>query len=57
MVRKMTISSPKMANCQHAFDGNVLAIGRQLGYHYTVINRLLRKHCQTNNVKNVSRSG
>jgi IS30 family transposase len=33
------------------------AIGRQMGYHYTVINRLVRKHTQTNNVKDLPRSG
>jgi hypothetical protein len=25
------------------------AIGRQMGYHYTVVSRLVRKHTQTNN--------
>jgi hypothetical protein len=33
------------------------AIGRQMGYHYTVVSRLLRKHTQTNNVKDLPRSG
>jgi hypothetical protein len=33
------------------------AIGRQMGYHYTVVSRLVRKHTQTNNVKDLSRSG
>ena len=33
------------------------AIGRQMGYHYTVDSRLLRKHTKTNNVKDVPRSG
>ena len=32
-------------------------IGRQMGYHYTVVSRLVRKHTQTNNVKDLSRSG
>jgi IS30 family transposase len=27
------------------------AIGRQMGYHYTVVSRQVRKHTQTNNVK------
>jgi uncharacterized protein YerC len=27
------------------------AIGRQIGYHITVVSRLVRKHTQTNNVK------
>jgi hypothetical protein len=33
------------------------AIGRQKGYHYTVVSRLVRKHTQTNNVKDLPRSG
>jgi hypothetical protein len=32
-------------------------IGRQMGYQYTVVNRLVRKHTQTNNVKDFPRSG
>ena len=32
-------------------------IGRQMGYHYSVVSRLVRKHTQTNNVKDLSRSG
>ena len=31
-------------------------IGRQMGYHYTVVVRLVRKHTQTNNVKDLPRS-
>jgi hypothetical protein len=33
------------------------AIGRQMGYHYIVVSRLVRKHTQTNNVKDLPRSG
>jgi IS30 family transposase len=33
------------------------AIGRQMGYHYTVVSRLVRKHTQTNNVKDLPRIG
>ena len=33
------------------------AIGRQMGYHYAVVSRLVRKHTQTNNVKDFARSG
>jgi hypothetical protein len=33
------------------------AIGRQMGYHYTVVSRLLRKHTQTNNVKDLPKCG
>jgi hypothetical protein len=32
------------------------AIGCQMGYHYTVVSRLVRKHTQTNNVKDLPRS-
>jgi hypothetical protein len=32
------------------------AIGRQMGYHYTVVSRPVRKHTQTNNVKDLPRS-
>ena len=32
------------------------AIGRQMGYHYTVAIRLVRKHTQTNNMKDLPRS-
>ena len=28
-----------------------------MGYHYTVVSRLVRNHTQTNNVKDLSRSG
>jgi uncharacterized protein YerC len=33
------------------------AIGRQMGYHYAVVSRLVRKHIYTNNVKDMPRSG
>jgi hypothetical protein len=33
------------------------AIRRQMGYHYIVVSRLVRKHTQTNNVKDLPRSG
>ena len=32
------------------------AIGRKMGYHYTVVSRLVRKHTQTNDVKDLPRS-
>ena len=32
------------------------AIGRQMGYHYTVVSRLVRKRTQTSNVKDLPRS-
>jgi hypothetical protein len=33
------------------------AIGRQMDYHYAIVSRLVRKHTQTNNVKNLSKPG
>ena len=41
----------------HTTGMSFKAIGRQMGYHYTVVSRLVRKHTQTNNVKDLSRSG
>jgi hypothetical protein len=40
----------------HSTGMSFKAIGRQMGYHYTVVSRLVRKHTQTNNVKDLSRS-
>ena len=34
----------------HTTGMSIEAIGRQMGYHYTVVSRLVRKHKQTNNV-------
>ena len=36
---------------------SVKAIGCKMGYHYTVVSRLVRKHTQTNYVKDLLRSG
>ena len=33
------------------------AIARQLGYHHSVITRLVQKHAQTNDIKDRARSG
>ena len=57
---KANIRSTKMANNRHAYNRTGMsfkAIGRQMGYHYTVVSRLVRKHTQTNNVKDLPRSG
>jgi hypothetical protein len=35
----------------HATWMSFKTIGRQMSYHYTVVSRLVRKHTQTNNVK------
>jgi transposase len=55
---KANIRSTKIANNRHAYTGmSFKAIGRQMGYHYTVVSRLVRKHTETNNVKDLPRSG
>jgi hypothetical protein len=41
----------------HTTGMSFKAIGRQMCYHYTVVSRLVRKHTQTNNVKDLPRSG
>ena len=41
----------------HTTGMSFKAIGRQMGYHYTVVSRLVRKHMETNNVKDLPRSG
>jgi IS30 family transposase len=35
----------------HTTGMSFKAIGGQMGYHYTVVSRLVRKHTQTNNVR------
>ena len=40
----------------HTTGMSFKAIGRQMRYHYTVVSRLVRKHTQTNNVKDLPRS-
>jgi transposase len=55
---KANIKVTKMANNRmHTIGMSFKAIGRQMGYHYTVVSRLVRKHTQTNNVKDLPRSG
>jgi hypothetical protein len=41
----------------HTTEMSFKAIGRHMGYQYTVVSRLVRKHTQTNNVKDLPRSG
>ena len=41
----------------HSTGKSFKSIGRHLGYHYTVISRLVRKHGQFNAVKDFPRSG
>jgi hypothetical protein len=41
----------------HTTGMSFKASGCQMGYHYTVVIRLVRKHTQTNNVKDLPRSG
>jgi hypothetical protein len=40
----------------HTTGVSFKAIGRQMGYHYSVVSRLVRKHTKTNNVKDLPRS-
>jgi hypothetical protein len=56
---KTNIRSTKMANNRHAYNTDVLQSywTCQMGYHYTVVSRLVRKHTQTINVKDLPRSG
>jgi IS30 family transposase len=41
----------------HTTGMSLKATGRQMGYHYAVVSRMVRKHTQTNNVKDLPRSG
>jgi transposase len=41
----------------HTTGMSFKAIGRQMCYHYAVVSRLVRKHTQTNSVKDLPRSG
>jgi transposase len=41
----------------HTTGMSFKAIGSQMGYRYTVVSRLVRTHTQTNNVKDLPRSG
>jgi len=41
----------------HTTGMSFKAIERQMGYHYTVVSRLVRKHTQTDYVKDLLRSG
>jgi hypothetical protein len=44
---KANIKSTKMAKIgMHKTGMSFKAIGRQMGYHYTVVSRLVRKHTQ-----------
>jgi IS30 family transposase len=40
----------------HTTGMSFKAIGHQMGYHYNVVSRLVRKQTQTNNVKDLPRS-
>lgn len=41
----------------HSAGMSFKAIGRNLGYHYTVVSRLVRKHAQTGSAMDLPRSG
>jgi transposase len=51
------IRSVNILNFENTTGMSFKAIERQMGYHYTVVSRLVRKHTQTNNVKDLPRSG
>ena len=53
---KANIRSTKMANNRHAYTRDVLQ-SYWTSDHYTVVSRLVRKHTQTNNVKDLPRCG
>jgi hypothetical protein len=58
MVRRWILEAQKWQIIGMHTTGNFFkAIGRQMGYHYTVVSRLVRKHTQTNNLKDLPRSG
>ena len=40
----------------HKTGISLKAIARQMGYHYSVVSRLVRTHTQTNNLKDLPRS-
>ena len=54
---KANIRSTKMANNRHAYNRDVLQSYWTSDDHYTVVSRLVRKHTQTNNVKDLPKSG
>ena len=41
----------------HTTGMSFKVIGRKMGYHYDVVSRLVRKHTQINNVKDLPSSG
>jgi hypothetical protein len=51
------LSTGLVTNGMHRTGRSFKAIERQMGYHYAVVSRLVRKHTQTNNVKDLPRSG
>jgi hypothetical protein len=38
----------------HTTGMSFKAIGRKMGYHYTVVSRLVTKHTHPNNVKDIT---
>jgi transposase len=53
----MTLLDSSPADFRRTTGMSFKAIGRQMGYHYSVVSRLVRKHTQTNNEKDLPRSG
>ena len=54
---KANIRSTNMANNRHAYNSFLQCYWTSDGYHYSVVSRLVRKHTQTNNVKDLPKSG
>ena len=54
--RRISVAQRWQIIGMHTTGMSFKAIGRQMGYHYTVVNRLVRKHNQANNMKDLPRS-
>ena len=58
MVRRRTSETQRWQIIgMHTTEMSFKAIGHQMGYHYNVVSRLVRKQTQTNNVKDLPRYG
>ena len=55
--RRISVAQRWQIIGMHTTGMSFKAIGRQMGYHYSVVSRLARKHTQTNNMKDLPRSG
>ena len=55
--RRISVAQRWQIIGMHTTGMSFKAIDRQMGYHYSVVSRLVRKHTQTNNVKDLPISG